>query len=558
MDASTIVEQLQASQPISEQSGLDQRFIARIQDAFSRPGLASSLGRKHPIIAWFSRLAEQPTKFAAITTLFAALLWMACVFAHKQWSGVAVIAGWVINLSAMLLTIVHLIYYAIKGQTRVALFGFVGFLSVTMVYGITISLISEGLKFNQSTGLPSVVMQAIAYMMLGLGYLFVAISVSIFSSYIQVERQEVLLRKRGRQKLLEELFAIRKRIRQAESASSGDIVSRWPKWIDTLRSRLYWIALGIGIAIELVHVASSRIFDPKGNNLNPTTFSLGFMIGQIVTLVLWVLIIVSLGFLARKLWRAILVVTLFVAGTLIIAFSPVGVREAPGDFWMTVAFQYVLALFIGMAGAVGSQIEETAFKKRLVAENDLTALRTAQSELELLLRPRSTVVYILAIDASKSSVMKAQADPFEAEWSFREYQDLLAEIATRCLGSVYATAGDGAIVAFNSARNAVEAAIQVQAEIAVFNARRNMLALPFKIRCGVHCGQIEGVLGQVQYTAVIDIAAHVEGCAPVGGVAVTQPIMDECPDLAVYETERVTDGYRVFVVAGVRGPSDGV
>ncbi|HLK16752.1 MAG TPA: hypothetical protein VKT78_18235, partial [Fimbriimonadaceae bacterium] len=51
------------------------------------------------------------------------------------------------------------------------------------------------------------------------------------------------------------------------------------------------------------------------------------------------------------------------------------------------------------------------------------------------------------------------------------------------------------------------------------------LSRPFKVRIALHMGRVLADLTQVQFSHVIDVAAHVEKVSPVNGMALTQPIV---------------------------------
>jgi class 3 adenylate cyclase len=203
-----------------------------------------------------------------------------------------------------------------------------------------------------------------------------------------------------------------------------------------------------------------------------------------------------------------------------------------------------------VAGAIAAMIEGQSRRQKRVKENDPSALIAEMIHLEWRLRPRSQSVCVLVVDASKSSEMKAMADPFEAEWSFREYQKFLERVAVKNGGLVHSTAGDGAVIGFSTCQDALQAAHGTYAELAEFNQTVNRLQTPFRLRIGIHVGEIQGALDQVEFTEVIDIAAHIEGAAPIGGIAMSKAVLNELPGVLAMPINRVVDGYEVYTVGG--------
>jgi class 3 adenylate cyclase len=143
--------------------------------------------------------------------------------------------------------------------------------------------------------------------------------------------------------------------------------------------------------------------------------------------------------------------------------------------------------------------------------------------------------------------MKAAADPLKVEYSFREYQKLIDRITQEHRGHVHNTMGDGAVSAFNTCADAFTAARQLQTEIASFNMNVNRLETPFRLRIGLHQGVIAGELDKIEFTEVIDIAAHVQGAAPIGGIAATETVMPSLSEHQFAQLQGTIDGCRVFI-----------
>ena len=103
------------------------------------------------------------------------------------------------------------------------------------------------------------------------------------------------------------------------------------------------------------------------------------------------------------------------------------------------------------------------------------------------------------------------------------------------------------MAAFDDAQAAFLAARTIQSRVADFNAHVSRLKDPFRLRIGIHCGEVSGNLDEVEFTAVLDIAAHVEAASQVGGIAVTESVVDQLEGHRFVELPDPIDDQRVFV-----------
>ncbi|MCG9894360.1 MAG: adenylate/guanylate cyclase domain-containing protein, partial [Fimbriimonadaceae bacterium] len=154
---------------------------------------------------------------------------------------------------------------------------------------------------------------------------------------------------------------------------------------------------------------------------------------------------------------------------------------------------------------------------------------------------------ILAVDVARSTALKAAADPPDVEYSFREYQALVARTVQEAGGEVFATAGDGALASLPSAEAALLAARTIQTRINRFNQEINRLR-DFRLRIGLHAGSSAADFGATQHHELIDIAAHTEGMAPVGGIAATEAFRSRITAEEMAEINAEVDGHKVFIV----------
>jgi adenylate cyclase len=136
-----------------------------------------------------------------------------------------------------------------------------------------------------------------------------------------------------------------------------------------------------------------------------------------------------------------------------------------------------------------------------------------------------------------------------------EYRAVIAAIVGTCSGRVVDMPGDNILAEFGSAVDAVEAALEFQAELGKRNAalpeRRRMA-----FRVGVNLGDLV-VEGDRIYGDGVNVAARVEALAQAGGVCVSAKVHDEVhrklalafEDLGVHELKNIASGVRVYRIA---------
>lgn len=385
--------------------------------------------------------------------------------------------------------------------------------------------------------------------LLGVFVLMLGLTASVLGGVQKYRAEEKRRANLTRQQMLERLFEVRERVAAVGDASS--VIGSLPQWRRNLQRDIWWYSFGLAACLGLVTIVLGLIFDPSGMALQKSNrgefSSIAFMLFfvAIFNFVVWSL----LGFFSGSPGRALTAASGAILGGLLAGLLPIGpygmqaLINAGLQQWITSTLILIGIFTVGGAAAL---VEQHQRKLDLHAKNDTSVLLAEMLELEWKLRPQSHRVCVMVVDASKSSIMKAHADPFEAEWSFREYQTFLARISGQHLGSVHAIAGDGAVVGFPSSSEAYSAAKQIQAEIGEFNQLVNRLSHPFNLRIGLHAGEIQGALDQVMYTEVIDIAAHVEAACPLGGIAVTEPVAQELGVAQFIDLAQKVDGYAVF------------
>ena len=135
-------------------------------------------------------------------------------------------------------------------------------------------------------------------------------------------------------------------------------------------------------------------------------------------------------------------------------------------------------------------------------------------------------------------------------------KEVLEPVVARHQGRIFKLTGDGALVEFSSAINAVQCAVELQQQMAAANA-----ALPegrhIVLRIGVNLGDVM-VEGSDLYGDGIIVATRLEGIAEPGGVLVSGTAFDHVrnkvnasfEDLGTQALKNITEPVRVYRVAG--------
>lgn len=139
----------------------------------------------------------------------------------------------------------------------------------------------------------------------------------------------------------------------------------------------------------------------------------------------------------------------------------------------------------------------------------------------------------LSVDIVGSTKMKANADPLSVEFTFNEYHTFVERTVSRYGGRVHSTAGDGVTAAFDHPASAFGAAKNIQAGLLELNAYRNKIGQPIVLRQGIHTGTVVAPdatdVTSLNFSHVIDLAAHFQKAAPAGGIAVSDPAASYLP-----------------------------
>jgi class 3 adenylate cyclase len=193
-----------------------------------------------------------------------------------------------------------------------------------------------------------------------------------------------------------------------------------------------------------------------------------------------------------------------------------------------------------LLGIIGHRLLQRAKPSLGIAEsgNERRELLRQLMEIQDRLRASEQQMTFLSLDIVGSTRLKEGADPLAVEFTFTEYHRYVEEFVKRNGGRVHSTAGDGVTVAFESPANAFQAARRILAGMPEFNMHRNRLRVPVQLRAGIHHGEVlrSGPdLQDINFSHVIDLAAHLQKEAPVGGVMVSLAAASLMPDSGVLD-----------------------
>jgi class 3 adenylate cyclase len=222
---------------------------------------------------------------------------------------------------------------------------------------------------------------------------------------------------------------------------------------------------------------------------------------------------------------------------------PVGLANPPG-LWL-------LSGIGALAGSVAAQGARGRHVRELRAMGNAASAIAEVIRIQWRMEAVPSNVCVMSVDVAGSSKMKMGAAPLLAEYSFREYQRYVAEIVEAHQGRIHSTAGDGVVAAFDSCRKACAAAREIQRGMFRFNNESNRLRTPFRLRIGLHMDSVAGDLRNVEFSRVIDVAAHVESVAPVGGIAVTEPVAKRLLGERLEPAPAPVDGIAVYHLSTV-------
>ncbi|MCU0316914.1 MAG: adenylate/guanylate cyclase domain-containing protein [Fimbriimonadaceae bacterium] len=552
----------QSAEGLAEEFGLEPAFVRELQSVLQPKvikanrwesfwkSLGIALSQFWGILSGLvRRLTSSPISFpfasgytALALLFFSGALSQRLSSAPNQLSG-AILAGVNATIVAVVVAILilQLLCFARHGMARYPAYAALG------VWGSFAVLLYFSLAAVRELPTAPLVVAVIVSGILAAGYFVFGVLASVIGASIRAQRESTEHERLTRQEILARLFELQAQFELVKHRATKGGGKQ--TWIHRLRAErnLPGLGLAVGVTLGLFQVGTlgtaSRVLGQQSDGLD----LLSLFVSIVSTLVM-----VVVGYVAGGVRRAFGVLIVVYLASLAIMFVPWGQYGAAYVEATVRNFEWVgsvlVASLIALVTGIGAKVDEHSAKRRRLKEGDPALLFAEITKLQWQLNRGSQDTCVMVVDVAKSTNMKLNADPLAIEYSFREYQKMVAEQTSEQGGTVISTAGDGVVASFPSVASALYAARSVQTAIFPFNEKFNRLQSPFRLRIGIHAGQTEAQLEEVPYNELIDIAAHVEAVAPVGGIAVTQAVADQAKDEFLAELKDQVDGQPIYIV----------
>lgn len=558
---------------IAEKFGLPVEFIENVQLGLRGPVQRDSalkrIGRisrsviqwilvvlnivKEGVVGFARRLTKHPMIFVLVS---GGLLALGSLVYRRLPPLSAPLMSFIANfgMSAFLVVFVlHMACYFRHSKARYPLLA--GF--VMLIWSATMVIVTMAVQPETSGPLvPTLIASAI---LSGL-YSFLGVGASVAGGFARLNREAIIDRKMTRQELLGRLLEIESLL--SKTPQSALVQKRKDNFIDRAQSMQLFpvVAMAIGVlygifVVSVVGTYSTLLSSQGGLRITIAQQTVGesgsFILAGLIFFLSFI-VYGGVGFLSGSVGRSLLSVALATVGQFIALLVPYGefgpkyVSEqlAGSSLTRVILYVCVMGVFAGFAGSIHANQD----KQRRLSRKDPALLVAEAVQLQWRLNLGSRAACVMSVDVAGSTNLKADADPLRIEYSFREYQEMVAEIAKRHGGHVFSTAGDGAIVAFPNSEMALEAGRDIQGDLASFNQKRNRLDHDFRLRIGLHTGETKAELGDAPFNELIDIAAHIEKVAPVGGIALSGQTAAKLPNATLVELAHAIDGQSVYIV----------
>jgi pSer/pThr/pTyr-binding forkhead associated (FHA) protein len=143
----------------------------------------------------------------------------------------------------------------------------------------------------------------------------------------------------------------------------------------------------------------------------------------------------------------------------------------------------------------------------------------------------------LDVDVVNSYGMKSESGRAEhIIVSFERFRSYVGDVVDEFRGHVLNSNGDELMCYFESTLDAVRAGSQVLSRLDDFNTENNLLPVPFSFRVGVHTGRsLVDLEKGIAYSAVLDIAGHLQKEAETNGMVISEQTLKVLPDDLPFE-----------------------
>lgn len=556
---------------LAERFGMDEEFVGDVLDTLrgspNKLPTFDSFFRAFAVTArtvwsYVVRLHDEFTE-RPVVALFVTLVLSVAVMLLLRQAGLigllpvpeAEVIATLQTVGAMLggaLVFLHGLIYFRHGMLRYAIYG------SGVVLAVAVGLLSylgsgRPITVDQANPIPAeraMPLLVAAGIVIAVFYFGFAAIVSLAGGYWRTNQADRQQKRLTRQELINRLFTLQERLRDQRFDPT---VKRKPSLLALLRVTPWIPVIGLlcGFFLGLVTVSLRASF----GTLAPATSDAWIMLPgpvMVVTQLLTGAAFIVVGYLSGGIRRAIIALVMMFAGTLAAELLPF--RFFGPDFIDHLKTSGLLlqgllnTLLVSLLVGVGAHIDKRARVRQKLQEHDPAHVTAEIVEIQWRLSPTAAASCVVVVDVAGSTRMKAEADPLAVEYSFRAFHEFIAKTTTKRGGTVLSTAGDGAVLAFNSCAEALYAAKELQTKVSRFNENTNRLPSSFRVRIGMHTGQVSAHLQDVPFNELIDIAAHVEREAPVGGIAVTQRVVENLQDERVAALKDQVDGQNVYVV----------
>jgi class 3 adenylate cyclase len=557
---------------LAERFGVSQDFVVRVLEktepqvkphSRQTQGLFQSIYRvKNRLRALRDDAAKHPTTFVVMSTVAAEVVLLLLSFAN----GISAVdlKGSISTLNpfgmAALIpffaVLLQMGLFFRKAMARYALFGALAFF---LVGGLPLTALawSSSIGESGSERIGQCLLIIIAHFAVSVVYGVIGAVFSFLGEYRRVLRENRRVERMTRQELLERLFQLEARMESARNEPDKQV--RFSKVTTFLKPRLLICAAICGFLFRLMANATigtqlAALLSVKHGALpQAVPLSLSASIGLLnFAAIAW------LAYIAPNITTALLVGLLYASGETIAQLMNMPTHRDPHSFEFIV---YLISLVViplrtlflsGLAG-IGAAIQTKTLDELNLQRNDEASLIAEQLKIQWRLAEHSCSTTVMVVDVVRSTQMKEGEPPLEVEYSFRRFQQWIEDISSSHGGTVTSTAGDGAVISFPSCHNAFLAATETQRRMPAFNHDWNRLTTRFRVRIGLHMGEVQGEIGKVQFAHVIDVAAHLQKVAPAGGVAVTSEIVASLGPSSFVPLAVKSDGHDVFLALNPSG-----
>ncbi len=504
-----------------------------------------------PIQEAFKRLAQNPIVFLTVTSI-AGGIWFFLIQHIRRWGfpedhparlplGITSVVG------AVVMVVYQFAFLFQRAKSRLALLGTAIFSATVAITGFLWWIVSRAGKGMSlvDVGL-GVFLCIFVALLLGAIYSACSIITVCVAIFITDREEQSRATKLNRKELLAYYFSLRKRLESGET-----VIVESSRFLERLRSnsiRLSWITgLGYGFVGVAISLAFGLRTDGTGAD-GPMQVIGGTLAGLIGLLsFVWVCL---LAFAEIRMRDVIKVVALFLLAStvpLLIPFGEFGPKYVWDHIGTVIGSGVVMLLLAGFTH-LGSTFYFAAENVRKREMGDTATLLAEMVVVQRRLAEGGTTIAVMVVDIVKSRDLKAGEDPLTVEHCFAQFHQWVRQVARDHSGRILSTAGDNAILTFQRASDGVTAARRMQREIAWFNQTHNRLTGQFAVRIGLHAGDVVADVHDVEYADVIDVAAHSEKGAPVGGIVATEAFIALHQDPGAERTEQTVDGWKLYSI----------